>query len=262
MKTIFTFIMLFTFGFALQAQLSLPVTFENAEEDTAWNQFANAGDDPANFVLTTNPDAAGINASDYCIMFNVLANADPWVGAWSDAYGTMDLTAENHVLTMMVYKDVISNAGLKFEGGGYDPIELKVPNTKTEEWELISFDFTNGVGRSYTRLVFFPDFPDSRTAGSVAYIDNIGFANSSTNLREVDGITLTVYPNPATDKLAVKYPGIRSITVSNMIGQKVKEFRFPASDQKVIYVSDLNDGIYFLTMETEKGEVSAKFVKK
>ena len=173
MKTIITLLVLAFFSLGVSAQYGLPVDFETAMEDTAWTQFANAGDAPENMVMAENPAKDGINTSDSCIMFIVLDNADPWAGAWSDAYGDMPFTEEHHIMEMMVYKDKLSPSGLKVEQGG-DAVELTVSNTVTGEWELLVFDFTAAIGDTHPRLVFFPDFPEGdRTTGGTVYIDNI-----------------------------------------------------------------------------------------
>ncbi len=79
------------------------------------------------------------NDSEFCLLFNVQETADPWVGAWSDAYGPMEITEDNYMLEMMVYKDVISSCALKLEAGDTDNIEVHVTNTVTDEWEKLFF---------------------------------------------------------------------------------------------------------------------------
>ena len=252
------------FSLVANAQLELPVYFEEPEEDTNWTQFANGGEAPENFILAENPDKSGINPSDNCIQFTVAENADPWAGAYSDAYGEIELTGDNYILQMMVYKDVISNCYLKLEAGA-DVFEVITPNTETGVWELLSFDFTEKIGNIYTRLVFFPDFPASRTAGSLSYIDNIGFEGTfdfGTSLKENSRIALTIYPNPAQERIAVKCEGINRISITNLIGQTVKSFPFQKSDQAILDISDLSRGIYFLTVESEAGTASSKFAKE
>ena len=39
------------------------------------------------------------------MMFNILAGADPWAGAWSDANGNMEFTEDMHHMEMMVWKE-------------------------------------------------------------------------------------------------------------------------------------------------------------
>lgn len=263
MRTIFTVFLFVVFAAGLNAQYALPVDFENPQEDTAWNQFANAGDAEENMVLAENPAKDGINASDNCIKFIVLDNADPWAGAWSDAYGPFEITEENHIMQMMVLKEKISPSGMKVEGGDGDPaqVELKVENTVTGAWELLTFDFSDAIGVTYPRLVFFPDFPDTRTEGGTVYIDNIDWAGASSVGPDREGL-VAVYPNPATDLLTVQYPGMTRITFSNIVGQQVKTLEFQATGHRVFDVSELKTGLYFMTLETADGRISTKFIKE
>jgi hypothetical protein len=252
------------FSMGANAQFELPVYFEEPEEDTSWTLFANGGNTPESFILAENPDKSGINPSDFCILFTVAENADPWAGAYSDAYGEIEITGENPILQMMVYKDVISDCVIKLELGT-DVYEVRAPNTETGVWELLSFDFSAVIGKIYTRLVFFPDFPATRTAGSICYIDNIGFEGTfdfGTSLKEKSRINFSIYPNPAKEKIAVQSEGINRIAITNLTGQNVKSFQFQKSDYEVLDVSDLVRGIYFLTVESSAGTVSSKFAKE
>jgi hypothetical protein len=261
MKAIFTFLLLALFAVGVSAQLQLPATFENPEEDTAWHQFANAGDLPENFVLSENPDNSGINTSEMCVKLVVLDAADPWVGAWAEAYGSVEITADNYMMEMMVNKNVITDCALKLEAGTAANVEVHVPNSVTDEWELLTFDMSAAIGNSYKRLVFFPDFPDPRTAGSTCYIDNIGF-QAAVSARDRSARTIRVYPSPASELITVQYPNMTGITITNIVGQGVKTMEFAATDRKVVEVNDLGTGIYFITLESDDGTVSTKFVKE
>jgi hypothetical protein len=262
MKTTLTLLLLTFFGAGLYAQYGLPVDFETPEEDTVWVQFANAGDVAANMALADNPATGGINASAKCLKLVVQDNADPWVGAWSEAYGSLTFTEEHHVMEMMVYKDKISRCGIKVEVGDGDNQEVLVSNTKTGEWELLTFDLSAAVGHTYSRLTVFFDFPETRTSGGTEYIDNIQYVGGWTFVREAFGAEINVYPNPATDLLTVKYPQIESVTISNITGQVVRMVKVQQVDFTRIDVADLNTGVYFLTVESSRGKVSSKFVKR
>jgi len=262
MKAIITLLLLVFFTIEVKAQYELPVTFENIDEDTAWNQFENGDNDPENFVLEDNPDINGINTSDFCIMFIVVDNAQPWAGAYSDYYGPIDITEDNHIMQMMVYKDVITDCLLKLELTQQDFAEIRVPNTYTDEWELLIFDFSEHIGTSWPRLVFFPDFPESRETGSICYIDNIGFYSEPSSVRKVNNIFLSVYPNPANDVITIQYPEIRQITISNIVGQRIRSLEFQFDGHRVVDISSLESGVYFITLDTAEGIVSTKFVKQ
>lgn len=254
--------LLAVFALGVNAQLQLPADFEAAMEDTAWVQFANAGDAPENMAQVANPATDGINASDSCLMITVLDNADPWVGAWSEAYGPHEFTTENHIMEMMVYKSVISNCGIKLEFGTGDNVEVLLPNTKINEWELLTFDLSAAVGYTYDRLVLFPDFPDPRSAGSTCYMDNIAWVGGGTSVGEQSASKISIFPNPAAERLTLQYPGMNSVTLANIVGQTVKSLEFQGTNQEVIDVSDLEEGVYLIILDTEEGKISTRFVKE
>ena len=240
------------------------VDFEDYSDNHFWNQFANAGDAPENMGVVLNPDMSGINTSVGAMMFTVLDGADPWAGAWSNAYGYMEFTQEKHHMEMMVHKDVISNSGLKLEGGldGAANVEHLVPNTVTGEWELLTFDMTDAIGNTYTNLVFFPDFPDPRVTGSMNYLDNIKIITSPVGVETRDDLSLRVYPNPVTDQLIVEHTGMTSIVVMDILGKQVKSVDLSGEDSAKLGVSDLADGIYFITVEAAGNTVTTKFLKR
>ncbi len=240
----------------------VPVDFENSQDRLFWHQFANAGDAPENMVIVPNPDKSGINTSDHVMMFNVLPGADPWAGAWSDGEGRMTFTQEKHHMEMMVWKSKVSNCGLKVEQGG-TVTEVKVPNTLTGEWELVKFDFSNNIGETLTRLVFFPDFPDARTEGTVVYVDNINIITSPAGgVETAEGKLLKIYPNPVTDQMVVDYPGMTTLVVRDVLGKVVRTADLGVVDHATLAVEDLSEGLYFVTVGTESGSVTAKFLKR
>jgi hypothetical protein len=264
MKTTITLLLLAFFSIGVKAQYALPVDFETPEEDTNWIAFANNPDAPEDLTIVENPDKSGINTSDYCAKHIVNETADQWAGAVSTAYGVMEFTADQHTMQMMVYKEIISPCGMKVEqstDGGAN-LEVKVSNTVTGEWELLTFDLSDAIGYTYPALVFFPDFPDeARTAGSINHVDNLGWATAS-SLRKVNDVFLSVYPNPANDAITIQYPGMRKVTISNMVGQGIRSLEFQLTDHKVVDISSLEAGVYFITLDTANGIVSTKFVKQ
>jgi hypothetical protein len=262
MKSIFTFLLLGILAVGVSAQYALPADFETPEEDTVWTQFANAGDAPANMALAANPATDGINTSVNCLWINVLDAADPWVGASATAYGPYTFTADNYMMEMMVHKTVTSNCGIKLEDGTTGNVEVKVANTQVGEWELITFDMTAAIGHTFNKLVIFPDFPDPRTAGSVCYVDNIGFVGAATSVNPEFATTITMYPNPVMDRVTVQYPGMSSMVITNVLGQRVKALKFQQSDREVIDLNELTPGFYFLNLETANGLVTSKFIKE
>ncbi len=159
----------------------LPVTFEGGYDDMRWLTFSQGPDADlcSDFSIVANPAVDGINTSANAIQFVVNDNADQWAGAWTGAYDTIKFTEEYHTLTMMVNRSTIGRSALKVESSsdGGPVIELFATNTVVDEWELLTYDFTAGIGFSYPRFVIFPDFPDAaRTAGATVLLDNIAEA--------------------------------------------------------------------------------------
>jgi len=256
--------LLAVFALGVNAQLLLPADFETALADTAWVQMANAGDLPENMVQVANPATDGINASDSCLKIIVLDNADLWVGAYSDDYGPLPFSAGNHTMEMMVYKSVITNCGIKLESGTGANVEVLVPNTKINEWELLTFDMSAAVGFTYERLVLFADWPaaDPRVVGSTCYLDNIAYLGGSNSVDDRQSSSISIYPNPATEWITVQYPGMKSVTIANIVGQTLKSLEFQGTNQEIIDISDLEEGYYLIILDTEEGKIGKRFVKE
>lgn len=263
MKTISTILALALVSIGLSAQFETQ-TFEAEESDIPWIQFANDLDDPDNLVRVENPDKEGVNTSDYCLKFIVVPEASPWVGAWTEL-GDLNYTEEQHMMYMMVYKDVITDCALKAEMSDNPATytEVKQANSVTGEWEALEFDFTAAIGVTYDRMVFFPDFPATRTEGSTCYIDNIGFEDMSpVSIKRVNAGFMSIYPNPTSDLIWVQYRGMKSISISNITGQEVMALDSESNYIERVSISDLKPGVYFVTLDTEDGLVSSKFIKK
>ena len=265
MKTTFTLLLLAIFTLGVNAQfLPMPETFEAPEADTSWEAFGNddGGDDY--FIRTDNPVFNGINESEYCLEFTLTETAKTWAGAWSEAYGPISITEDNYLMEMMVMKDVLTSCAMKLEKEIDDEAffkEIYVANTVLDEWELLTFDFTEVIGYTFNRLTIFPDFPDTRESGSTNYIDNIGFpAVLSVGTKKLAGVS--IYPNPVAERMTIRYPDMDGAVISNALGQTVKSLSFQKSSVERIELTGLNPGLYFITVEAGGKIVSSKFIKE
>lgn len=265
MKTILTFVFLTVFTLGVTAQLPEIFNFEVGMADTTWESFANGAtgtDDDV--IMFANPDQTGINTSDSVLMFTVNTGADPWVGMYTEHLAEpMAFTADDHILTMMVYKTIISPCGMKVENstdGGTNQ-ELMVENTLTDQWELIIFDMSAAIGYTYPRLTVFPDFPASRTEGTYVYLDNITSV-ISTSVKAQSGKSIKIFPNPVENRMAVQYPDMTGLTISNMLGKTIQSYKFNKTNSKVIELNELSAGIYFISVESGKGNYTSKFMKR
>ena len=228
MKKIFTLLMALTFtGFSF-AQST--IDFETVGQDWSWTLFENGDNDVSLYSVVDNPVNTGINTSAKAGKYIVNADAQAWAGLWSADLGSLTFTSDNCIVKVEVYKDVVSNFGVKFENDDASvAFEVKVANTLTGEWEELTFDFSAHIGKTVTKLVLFPDFPDTRTAGSTNYFDNISFSASTTppvenpslpmdfetgdfSFIDFDGGAVTVIDNPQSS----------GINTSTKVAQMVK----------------------------------------
>ncbi len=264
MKRIFTLLFILIFAITANAQFYL-YDFEDGVDTTVWVPFANGKTGTNKDIsVVLNPKMDTINSTDSVMMFVVHDDSDPWVGMFADA-ATVTISEESHILNMMVYKTKISPVGLKLElslNSGATT-SLYKDNTVVEGWQILSFDFAALKGKSYARLTVFPDFPAKRDSGTVAYIDNIGFQDeSNTAIKEFEGTEMKIYPNPADHRVAVLYPEIRGVRISNIQGQEIKLLRFDPTNSQVVEIGELKPGMYFMTALTAKGDFTMQFMKK
>ena len=179
-----TFLLIPILGISAQAQNNPgPVDFETDGMGASWTwlSFENVDNPALDFV--SNPDNTGVNKSSTVVKYTTRQAGAPWAGTNTSDAPTFTLDASNKIIKIMVYKNVISDVGIKFEQGAASTGQLLVANTKINEWEELTFDFTSKIGEpsssDITGLVVFPDFNDGRTSENVSYFDNITFSDGT-----------------------------------------------------------------------------------
>ena len=201
--TIFTILTLCTYGAYGQ---NAPIDFEEdgIGADWEWTVFEN--DTNPSIEIIDNPDMSGINTSQQVAQFTALESGQPWAGFesshGSSELGPFVLDESNSTITVMVWKSVISDVGVKLVSEtGWAEAEILVSNTVTNEWEELTFDFS---GRSnppaaegqFDQIVLYGDFDlDGREQDNVVYFDNINFSESTSQEDE----PATAAPDPTED---------------------------------------------------------------
>ena len=174
-KIILTF---FGLSSLLAVGQNVPIDFETGGNGANWTWATFENDDNPPLEIVDNPDKTGANTSDKVAKYTTRATGNPWAGCESmhgSDIGTFTLTPATSTITIMVYKTVISDVGIKLvEAGNGSLGEIKVANTKVNEWEKLTFDFSSREGIEYDQIVIFPDFL-ARTSDNVIYFDNIAF---------------------------------------------------------------------------------------
>jgi hypothetical protein len=270
MKRIFTLLVLNVLAISVFGQLDRLIDFEEGYADTAWTVFGNASEgSDADIDVVLNPFADDVNSSDSVLMYLVRDSAVRWCGMYTDEDVLTHFTDTAYTLAMMVYKDIVSPTSLKVELSLNDGEDQTIPatNSVTEEWELLIYEFPNAIGYYYERLTVFPDFPatddEKIWEDHYVYIDNIGVpSEENTSVKEVENVSMWLYPTPAEYRMAVNYPGMTGIILSDIMGRKIRSMKFATTDSKVIETGDLKTGIYFVTAETPQGKVTMRFLKK
>ncbi|HMP13418.1 MAG TPA: T9SS type A sorting domain-containing protein [Saprospiraceae bacterium] len=173
----------------LMASLSFaqngPINFEPGGQGAnwTWTVFENNTNPPLEIIA--NPDPTGINTSATVAKFTALQGGNPWAGCESmhgTDLGSFTLNENNTIVKIMVWKSVISDVGIKFDTPlGWSQGEIKVANTLINQWEELTFDFSNFVNPPADqgvlgRIIVFPDFDLSgRIQNNIIYFDNITF---------------------------------------------------------------------------------------
>lgn len=99
------------------------------------------------------------------------------------------------------------------------------------------------------------------TVQTFLFIDSISLTtNLSSNDNQI--LSFEIFPNPTKDLLNVSNPNnfdIKNISVTDINGRVVKN---QAGSLTQINVSDLNAGVYFVTIEAAEGKTTKKFIKQ
>lgn len=96
--------------------------------------------------------------------------------------------------------------------------------------------------------------PSNQSYIAVEIIDD------DTSIEEYEN-KFNIYPNPVNDRLVIDTEeNVRTVNIYNILGVAVYSTNNFAQNE--INVSDLSEGIYFISIETDNGKIVKKFIKK
>ncbi len=146
------------------SDIKLPLDFE-----TSTIPFVGFGG--STYEQIANPVSGGINTSAKVGKY-VKGGEANWAGIVTQLTAKIDFSSKP-VLKWKVYSPVAGKALLKIESSdnGGDPIEKFATVTKVDEWEELSFDFTDVPSNVYDKIALFLDFDNNN--GGTFYIDDI-----------------------------------------------------------------------------------------
>ena len=179
------------------------IDFETGDTGTGWTWTVSENASNPAMTFPANPVSGGINTSATVAEFTALDAGNPWALCFTDDIDGFTFNENNSTVSIMVYKPVVSNIGIKFEGAS-PAVELQVANTLVNEWETVTFDFSGSIGKTYTRLVIIPDFAD-RSEDHTLYFDNIVIPSANTIIPEPDApeVAAPVPTEDAEDVIAI-----------------------------------------------------------
>ena len=239
----------------------------------------NVSDEEA-FEIVENPSPDDINSSQNVLKFLRAFDGNPWGGFWSTLPEPIDMTDMKYI-HYQVIKPRISPLRFKIEGGTTDPPDFELesvePQTKTGEWENITFFFENADGE-YPTIVLMPDFADpvDLDKNIDIYIDNVILSNSSELpiFTSIDDDVLIPasfqlkqnYPNPFNPTTNITFtldsPAHVVLTVYNIQGQKIATLvdgtRNSGINEVKFDAEDLGSGTYMYRLESGGQSITRK----
>ena len=191
MKNKFTHIILLVLIFisnSVFGQIELPINFENNQITSENFVDFNGG---AGYVIY-NPEIDDDNPSEY-VGAIIRDGGDVWAGSYIELDNYLDFST-NSSINMKVFSPYPGlMVKFKIEGDiGEFPSEPATERdaftTKTEEWELMSWDFSGEASNTYRKLVLMFDFGNlgDGTFASTFYFDDISQTNPSNGLSQMD----------------------------------------------------------------------------
>ncbi len=221
-----------------------------------------------------NPNPSGINTSSKVGKFVKKGLALPFAGMYTDPNLESPIDWKGvKTVKAKVHMDHIGNFAVKVEGSqtGASALELKVPNTLTNQWEELTFDFSTVPDNGeYRRLTLFFDLGIDATGSDVtSYYDDIvigaGKCGSVGTFSPADVAAMRVSPNPTTDFLLVEnMEGVARLEVFDLFGRRVAVANTSGDTYTDLNVSQFPAGMYLLTGFDRAGALvgKAKFVKQ
>ncbi len=252
------------------------VDHESAPTTLAFKYFANGHleNEGYQFEVVNNPNATGINKSSKVGKFVKASDGLPFAGMYSDPNLESPIDWKGvKTVRAKVLMDHIGNFAVKVEGSatGAPAFEIKVPNTKVNEWEELSFNFAavpdNG---EYKRITLFFDLSIDATGTDVtSYFDDIvvgaGSCSSVSTFNPADVASMKVSPNPTTNYLMVEnMDGVARLEVFDLYGRRVAMANTSGDTITDLDVSQFPTGMYLLMGFDRNGGLmgKAKFVKQ
>jgi hypothetical protein len=228
--------------------------FENNSELVGWSTFGNG----SYGLSAIAPTLAQAGSYYWIFNTNTTAVSNNWL--FTPAFSLQ----ANEAVTITFWVRCVTARSLRLTVGN-----STLPASQTTQlWTNAALNnptftqFTTSFTPSIAGIYYF-GWNDISTAQTVATmrLDSINFSSVlSTN--EFSESNFSIYPNPTSSILNISNPNnveIKSISVVDINGRIVKN---QSDSLSQINVSDLNAGVYFVTIEAAEGKTTKKFIKQ
>lgn len=232
--------------------------------------------------ISVSPDDSNPQEGMYACKMDLLQPEVPYLV--SDNFS---VTAGDSYTFTIYYYDNDSRASLKFYADFYDASgediygEDPIYSEDGEGWQMVTWSATvpTGAVESYILIKLYDD--DGYVDEATVWVDNVSFVVNSENLvvngsyefwpgvgvytQSNDQESIFIYPNPVHDimNISLLETNADKIVIRNSLGQIVKTTVLNNNSQAKLDISNLQDGVYFVSMfNGEKSTNTQKILKK
>lgn len=242
-----------------------------------WKFFPTDDSSSGIFELVDNPDPSGINTSAKVgKAVERSTSGQSWQGMYTDLPAPIEF-GSNKIVKMKIWSPQVATVTMKIENSTSVPAgpnsgDNTVPNTKANEWEELSWDFSTTPitdDGKYIRVTLIWDINNLPASDVTYYFDDVQLTAGECGTTSLFGgpekpRDLTISPNPVIDELRIDELGqVSRLEIHNMYGQRIASVWTGSETSTSVLVSNLTQGAYILTGYSAKGELLAlsRFVK-
>jgi hypothetical protein len=205
--------------------------------------------------ITTNiPPEGYIPGTTYTITLTV-------IDVVAEKYG-FQITSENTgakagtwVITDATRTQLTANVGVTHTTQGTVPVGN--PNSWTMDWTAPE----SGAGTIGFYAAVNKTNNNNQGDGDEIYTASLMVNETGVGIAELEMSVGNIYPNPATDKISLDLPEDSKVTVFDILGKQIISQEIFA-DKLMLDVSGLENGIYYVRIESEGNITTRNFVKK
>ncbi len=220
-------------------------------------------------VINTDNSGLSINMTDTCAKLGDDKSTYYALMNHSTTFTLPDANCYLHIMAKSTISPKLSIRTMPDNTNDIFPVDTLLPNN---EWQDLVFNLKANKYSGYVTdslrlmLDYFGDQLNNTDA--FLYIDELIIdtsatprTNTPTKLNTQQSSTLSVYPNPAQDKLFITGENVARISIYNTAGQMVMQ---SANLDGGLNISSLQQGIFFINCKDASGRMVANktFIKK